>query len=87
MSQGKKIQVSCDTSVMKVSTSGLALRLGVDGGEMRVRHHRAHQPAGLAGVDEVVDDQKPLAGAAAELRDVSAEMLFSTFRSPCLSWS
>src|SRR6185312_11029946 len=35
----------------------LALGLGVDGGEMRVRHHRTHQPPGLAGVDEVVDDQ------------------------------
>ena len=34
---------------------------------MRVRHHRAHQSPGLAGVDEVVDDQEPLAGAAAEL--------------------
>ena len=33
---------------------------------MRVRHHLAHQPPGLAGVDEIIDDQKPLAGAAAE---------------------
>ena len=66
MSQGKKIQVSCDTSVMNVSTSGRALRLGVNGREMGVRHHLAHQPAGLAGVDEVIDDQQALAGAAAE---------------------
>src|SRR6202163_2510371 len=43
-----------------------ALRLGVDRRKMRIRHHRAHQPAGLAGVDEIVDDQKSLAGAAAE---------------------
>src|SRR4029453_7827862 len=28
---------------------------------------RAYQPASLAGVDEVVDDQQPLAGAAAKL--------------------
>src|SRR4029078_10832956 len=28
--------------------------------------HRTHQPPGLAGVDEVVDDQQPLAGAAAK---------------------
>src|SRR6266702_6742674 len=44
-----------------------ALRLGVDGGEMRIGQHLAHQLAGLAGVDEVVDDEQPLAGAAAEL--------------------
>src|SRR5207247_10073653 len=43
-----------------------ALRLGVDGGKMRVRHHVAHQPSGLAGIDEVVDDQEPVAGPAAE---------------------
>ncbi len=33
---------------------------------MRVRHHVADQPTGLAGIDEVVDNQEPLAGAAAE---------------------
>src|SRR5579863_6436376 len=38
-----------------------ALRLGIDRGEMRLRHHVAHQPPGLAGVDEIVDDQEPLA--------------------------
>ncbi|GCC45564.1 hypothetical protein chiPu_0029711, partial [Chiloscyllium punctatum] len=43
------------------------LRLGVDRGEMRVGQHLAHHPAGLAGVDKVVDDQQSLAGAAAEL--------------------
>src|SRR4051812_42092539 len=31
-----------------------AFGLGVDGGEMRVRHHLAHQPPGLAGVDEII---------------------------------
>ena len=31
-----------------------ALRLGVDGGKMRVGHHVAHQTSGLAGVDEIV---------------------------------
>ena len=46
------------------------LWLGVDGGEMGVRQQRAHQPAGLAGVDEIVDDQQALASAAAELCDV-----------------
>src|SRR5882757_8605073 len=44
-----------------------ALRLGIDRGEMRIGEQLAHQLAGLAGIDEVVDDQKPLAGAAAEL--------------------
>ena len=34
---GMRIQVSCDTSVMKVSTSGRPIRLGVDGGEVRLR--------------------------------------------------
>src|ERR1700756_4098560 len=44
-----------------------ALGLGIDSCEMRVGQHLAHQLAGLAGIDEVVDDQKALAGAAAEL--------------------
>ena len=34
-----------------------ALRLGVDGGEMRLRQHGAHEARGLAGVGQVVDDQ------------------------------
>ena len=33
---------------------------------MRIRQHLAHQPSGLAGIDEVIDDQESLAGAAAE---------------------
>src|SRR5262249_37664055 len=44
------------------------LRLGIDGGKMRLRHHLTHQRAGLAGVDEVVDDEESLAGTAADLR-------------------
>ena len=32
---------------------------------MRIGDHVAHQPCGLAGVDEIVDDQQSLAGAAA----------------------
>jgi hypothetical protein len=61
MSQGKKIQVSWLTSVMKVSTIGSALGLGIDGGEMRLGVERAHQFQRLAGVDQVVDDQHALA--------------------------
>ena len=64
----------------------LALRLGVDGREMRVGHHRTHQPPGLAGVDEIVDDQQPLAAAAAEFCHFGRNAL-ETFRSPCLVWS
>src|SRR6185437_7164339 len=45
-----------------------SLRLGIDGGEMRIGQHRAYQPPGLAGIDEIVDDEKTLAGAVAELR-------------------
>ncbi len=37
------------------------LRLGVDGGEMRVRQHRAHDRSGAAGIDKIVDDQDALA--------------------------
>src|SRR6202140_3246432 len=52
-----------------------SLRLGVDGCEMRVRHHVAHQPPGLAGVDEIIDDQESLAGAAAEFRRIGGYAL------------
>ncbi len=47
-----------------------AHRLGVDGREMRRRHQIAHHAGGLAGVDEIVDDQDALAGAAADLENV-----------------
>src|SRR5579871_6357813 len=52
-----------------------SLRLGVDGGEMRVRNQLAHQPPGLAGIDEVIDDQESLAGALAELGDIRRDAL------------
>ncbi|MGY3408811.1 hypothetical protein ACVWZV_004924 [Bradyrhizobium sp. GM5.1] len=42
---------------------------------MRVGEHRAHQLAGLAGVDEIVDDQEPLAGAAAKRHHVFGDAL------------
>src|SRR3974390_3268815 len=49
---------------------GTALRpplwLGVDSREMGVGQHLTHQRAGLARVDEVIDDQQPLAGASAQ---------------------
>ncbi len=71
MSQGKKIQVSCDTSVMKVSTIGRPMRLGVDGGEMRLRQNVAHELGGLAGVDQIVDDQHALAAPATDRDDIA----------------
>ena len=45
-------------------------RLGVDRRKMGIRQHAAHQPGGLAGIDEVIDDQKALAGAAAEFCNI-----------------
>ena len=42
---------------------------------MRVRQHVAHQARGLAGVDEIVDDQEALAGAAAELCGLGRDAL------------
>ena len=56
MSQGKWIQVSWLTSVTKVSTSGRAAGLGVDGGENALGS-RSHDAGGAAGVDQIVDDQ------------------------------
>ncbi len=55
------------TSVMKVSTTGSAGWLGVDGGEVGLRQHLAHDPPRGAGVDQIVDDQPalPVAGYAA----------------------
>src|SRR4029079_16405544 len=44
----------------------LTLRLGVNSCEMGVGHHRTHPPPRLAGIDEVVDDQQPLATTAAQ---------------------
>ena len=75
VSQGKKIQVSCDTSVMKVSTMRPAHRLGVDGREMRLGQEVAHHLGGLAGVDEVIDDQHALAVAAADANNVGGDAL------------
>src|SRR5262245_32435357 len=40
-----------------------ACRFGVDGGEMRVGQHLAHDPGGLAGVGQVVDQKDALAPA------------------------
>src|SRR3974377_1678467 len=45
-------------------------RLGVDRGEMGFGQQIAHDPRGLAGVDEVIDDQQVLAARGAELCDV-----------------
>ena len=42
---------------------------------MRIRHHVADEPSGLAGIDEVVDDQQPLAGAAAEFGGIGGNAL------------
>src|SRR5260370_17551068 len=42
---------------------------------MRVRHNVADQPPGLAGIDEIVDDQQALPGAAAECGCVSRNAL------------
>src|SRR6267154_3516895 len=50
-------------------------RFGINRCEMRVRNHLAHQPPGLAGVDEIIDDQQSLASAAAEFRGVSRNAL------------
>src|ERR1700694_5315245 len=50
-------------------------RLRIHRCEMRVGDHLTHQPPGLAGVDEVVDDQESLAGAAAELGGVGGNAL------------
>src|ERR1700694_3292722 len=47
-----------------------SLRLGVDGCEMRRWQHVTHQPCGLAGIDEIVNDQQSLAGPAAKLCDL-----------------
>ena len=59
-----------------------ALRLGVDGRRNAPPASSRAPAGGLAGVDEVVDDQQPLAGAAAEFGR-SAETPLSTCRSPC----
>ena len=40
MSQGKNIQVSCDTSVTQSIDKRAARRLGIDSGEMHLRQHR-----------------------------------------------
>ena len=61
MSQGKKIQVSWLTSVMKVSDQRLALGFGIAGGEMRLREQVAHQLQRLAGIDQIIDDQHAFA--------------------------
>src|SRR5262249_36051281 len=52
-----------------------AHRLGIDGGEMRLRQNLAHHFCGLAGVDQVVDDQHALPAAAAEADDVVGDRL------------
>src|SRR5215470_19431215 len=52
-----------------------AHRLGIDGREVRLRQQIAHYLGGLAGVDEVVDDQHALAVAAADARDLVRDAL------------
>ena len=49
---------------------GPAGRLGIDGGEMRLRQPFADDPRGGAGIDQVVDDQPPLAVARRRLQDL-----------------
>ena len=59
-----------------------AHRLGVDGGEMRLRQDVAHDLGGLAGVDQVVDDQHALPAPAAELDDRVGHALEHAERRP-----
>ncbi len=60
---------------MKVSTMRPAHGLGIDGGEMGARQQRAHDFGGLAGIDQIVDDQHARALAAAERDDRRRDVL------------
>lgn len=70
------------------SIDGAALRLGVDGGEMRIRQHVADQPPCFAGIDEVVDDQQPLCQCRrGERGGIRRDALPRLSVTPCLLWS
>src|ERR1700704_5547316 len=52
-----------------------AHRLCIDGREMRLRQELAYDLGGLAGVDEIIDDQHALAPTAADADDVARNVL------------
>src|SRR5262245_7891666 len=54
---------------------GSAHGLGVDGREMRLGQHLAHYRGGLAGIDEIIDDQHALAAPAADADDAARHVL------------
>src|SRR5580693_3081625 len=83
VSQGKKIQVSCDTSVMKVSTSGrpigFAYTVAKCASGIISRTSRPVLPVSTR--SSTINSPLPVPPPSLA---VSAEMLLSTLRSPCL---